>query len=125
MSCPVSEESSSVLLALPSLHFLFSCSFVDSPLSPWPAVAGVCYSKAGASIIKMQFNFSCALILPLSLSLSVLFSVVLIKLLTSAYPLDEIDTCLFTVIITLLAPTHNDCLSQGFFVRYILVPRVF
>jgi len=57
-----------VLLALPSLHLLFSCcTFVFLPLSPWPAVVdGVCYSKAGASIIKMQFNFSCALILPAS-----------------------------------------------------------
>jgi len=97
-----------VLLALPSLHFL--CAFVVLPLSPWPAVVAGCYSKAGASIIKMQFNFSCALILPPSL----LFSVVLIKLLTSAYPLDEIDTCLFTVIITLLASTRNACFSQGF-----------
>lgn len=90
------------LKALPSLRFLFSsCAFVVLPLSPWPVVVGVCYSKAGASIIKMQFNFSRAQILPPSL----LFSVVLIKLLTSAYPLDEIDTCLFTVIITLLAPS--------------------
>ncbi len=84
--------------------------FCRFPLSPWPAVVGVCYSKAGASIIKMQFNFSRALILPASL----LFSVVLIKLLTSAYPLDEIDTRLFTVIITPLPPTHNACFSQGF-----------
>lgn len=105
-------ESIPVFIALPSLLFLFSncvllfCRSLPGLLLVVFAIQRQVHPSSKCNLIF----FSRALILPPSF----LFSVVLIKLLTSAYPLDEIDTCLFTVIITLLAPTHNACFSQGF-----------